>query len=226
LYVVEPDEEITHVLTHQQGKLTYNYAFEEIKYLHGNIGYLKFNKFHPSPEAFEVVDAAFAFLKLSDGLILDMRDTIGGSPLLAQYMLSHFLPKGASLWEVLDAEDNIIDMVSVIDTVSHQAFLEDFPVWILTSHNTASASELFAGIMQANSKAIIVGDVTAGAGYYAGVRQITDDLVFRISLSKPVISVNKKNWEKSGIEPDVNVPSLDAFDRARFMSLARSSSGN
>ena len=47
LYTVNPDEKITHVISHQQGKLTYNFGFEQVRYLRGNIGYLKFNKFSP-----------------------------------------------------------------------------------------------------------------------------------------------------------------------------------
>lgn len=214
LYTIQPNEEATHILTHQPGRLTYNYAFEEVRYLSSNIGYLKFNKFHPSDKAKRVVDAAFVFLKQSEGLIIDLRDTVGGSPQLAQYIISYFLPKGTPLWEVQGAQGQLINTVKVNEKINNDAFQQDKPIWILTSRNTASASELFAGVMQANSRATIVGDFTAGAGFYVGVRHITDKLVFRISLSKPVISANQQNWEKVGITPDVKVPSLDAFDRA------------
>lgn len=219
LFTVKPDEEITQVISHPQGKLTYNFAFEEIKYLHGNIGYLKFNKFHPDERARDVVDAAFSFLKQSDGIIIDLRETIGGSPWLVQYMLSYFFTRNIPLWDVLDVEGKTIDSISATDEVRHQRFQSKFPVWILTSNMSASATELFAGVMQANSKAVIVGEVTAGAGFYVGVRQITDELVFRISLSKPVITVNQQNWEKIGIIPDLKVPSLDALGYAHALSL-------
>jgi hypothetical protein len=219
LFTVKPDEEITHILSHQNGKLTYNFAFEEIKYLYGNIGYLKFNKFHSDERATDVVDAAFNFLKQSDGIILDLRDTIGGSPWLVQYMLGYFFSKETPLWDVLGINDKLVESISVTEEVQHHDFENEFPVWILTSHNSASATELFAGVMQASSKAVIVGDVTAGAGFYVGVRQITDELVFRISLSKPVITANQKNWEKTGIIPDLKVPSLDALSYAHALSL-------
>lgn len=221
LFTVHPNEEVTHILSHSEGKLTYNYAFEEVRYLDGNIGYLKFNKFHPDENARGVFEAAFQFLKQSDGLIIDLRDTIGGSPYLVKYMLSHFFAEGTPLWEVRDRNDKVLDAVVVDDEFAIDSRYGDKPVWILTSYDTASASELFAGVMQANDKAVLVGDVTAGAGYYVGVRNITGELVFRISLSKPVISVSQKNWEKTGLEPDVEVPQMDAFNKAFALAMDR-----
>jgi len=215
LFTVAPSEEITHIIQHSEGKLTYNYAFEEIRYLHGNIGYLKFNKFHPDENATHVVDAAFEFLKTSDGMIIDLRDTVGGSPYLAQYILGYFFPLTTPLWEVYDKNNKKIYSTTVIEHSGHKKFHTNYPVWILTSRNSASATELFSGVMQANSKAIIIGETTVGAGFYVGVRQITPELIFRISLSKPVISANQKNWEKVGIIPNVEVSAMDAMAHAR-----------
>ncbi|MCP1340242.1 S41 family peptidase [Idiomarina sp. M1R2S28] len=218
LYTVNPDEEITHILTHEEGKLTNNCGFEEVRYLSGNIGYLKFNKFSPEKQAREAVDAAFNFLGQSDGIIIDLRDTVGGSPDLVQYMLSYFLSDETPLWYVLDSANEKTAEISASDTAAHQGFRGDFPVWILTSRNTASASELFAGVLQANSKAVLVGDTTASAGFYVGVRRITDTLAFRISLLKPIITATGNNWERTGIIPDIEVPAMDALDHAHELS--------
>ncbi|TRY31541.1 S41 family peptidase [Aliiglaciecola sp. M165] len=219
LYTLEPGEELTHILKHAEGKLTYNYSFEEVRYLSGNIGYLKFNKFHPDENARRTVDAAFQFLQNSNGLIVDLRDTLGGSPWLAQYMLSYFLPMETQLWETIDSNNEILDIIKITDKSAHTKFHGDYPVWVLTSRTTASASELFTGVLQANHKAVVVGDITAGAGFYVGVKKITDELVFRISLSKPVISANQQNWEKTGITPDHEVAYVDALDVAYQLSL-------
>ena len=215
LYTVEPSEEVTHILQHSEGKLTYNYAFEEVRYLHGNIGYLKFNKFHPDENTTQVVDAAFEFLKSSDGMIIDLRDTVGGSPYLAQYILGYFFPLKTPLWEIYDKNNKQIVSITIDEQVGHKKFQDDYPVWILTSRNSASATELFTGVMQATSKAKVIGETTAGAGFYVGVQEITAELIFRISLSKPVISANQKNWEKTGITPNIEVPAMDAMAYAR-----------
>lgn len=218
LYTVNPDEEITHILAHEEGKLTNNYGFEEVRYLSGNIGYLKFNKFSPDKQARDAVDASFNFLEQSDGIIIDLRDTVGGSPDLVQYMLSYFLPDETPLWYVLNSKSEKTAEISASNTAAHHSFRGDFPVWILTSRNTASASEIFAGVLQANSKAVLVGDTTASAGFYVGVRRITDTLAFRISLFKPIITATERNWERTGIIPDVDVPAMDALEHAGKLS--------
>ncbi|RUO44473.1 hypothetical protein CWE23_00020 [Idiomarina aquatica] len=212
LYTVNPDEKITHVISHQQGKLTYNFGFEQVRYLRGNIGYLKFNKFSPDEQAREAVDAALNFLKHSDGLIIDLRDTVGGSPDLVQYMLSYFLPVKTPLWYVLDSSNEKTAEMAALAGVSHANFRGDLPVWLLTSSQTASAAEIFAGVLQANARAIVVGDTTASAGFYVGVRHITERLAFRISMFKPIITATKTNWERTGIVPDIQTPAIDALD--------------
>ena len=103
----------------------------------------------------------------------------------------------------------------VTEHSSHTKFHTNYPVWILTSRHSASATELFSGVLQANSKAKIIGETTSGAGFYVGVRQITAELVFRISLSKIVISASQKSWEKTGLTPSVEVPAIDAMEQAR-----------
>lgn len=222
LFTINDNEQVTHILSHKTGKLTYNHAFEEIRYLDGNIGYLKFNKFHPDEKARETVDAAFDFLKQSNGMIIDLRDTVGGSPYLVQYILGYFFPVNTPLWEVLDRSDNSFDSIQVIEHAGHKRFHSDYPIWILTSHNSASATELFLGVMQANGKATLIGEVTSGAGFYVGVKKITSELVFRISLSKPVISANQQNWEKKGITPDIQVEAMDALNYAQRLTFESS----
>ncbi|WP_156824174.1 S41 family peptidase [Salinimonas chungwhensis] len=209
---------MTHILKELPGRLTYNRAFETVSYLYGNIGYLKFNKFHSADDAIRVADNAFLFLQNSDGLIIDMRDTVGGSPYLAQHMLSYFIETDTALWSVITRETKKFHTVKALNTPAHHRFREHYPVWILTSRQTASASELFAGVLQARGKATLVGEQTAGAGFYVGVRKITDRLVFRISLSKPVLAVTGANWEKIGLTPDITAERVDALDVAHQLA--------
>ena len=219
LKVKRADEPVTHILSEQQGKLTYNRAFETVSYLHGNTGYLKFNKFYSADDARDVADAAFAFLKNSDGLIIDMRDTVGGSPYLAQHMLSYFVSPKTPLWSVRGRDQSVSQRATALASPEHTRFQSDYPVWILTSQQTASASELFAGVMQTQGKAVLVGEQTAGAGFYVGARKVTEKLIFRISLSKPILAVTNTNWEKSGLTPDVATERVDALDVAIALSL-------
>lgn len=221
LQVRQENEPLTHILKEKDGRLTYNHAFEEVRYLHGNIGYLKLNKFHPSELALETADRAFAFLERSDGLIIDLRDSVGGSPALVQHMLSYFFENETVLWRVIQKDEQNSYTIKVDSNPVHKKFVKNYPVWLLTSKNTASASELFAGVFQDYGKAKIVGGKTAGAGYYVGVREVTDKLTFRISLAKPIFANSHSNWEKVGIKPHIDVNYLDAFDAALFDAVLK-----
>lgn len=112
----------------------------------------------------------------------------------------------------MDRDGNTVESVSVKHGPQKKRYLSK-PVWVLTGRNTASAAELFAGVLQATGRARLVGEQTAGAGYYPGVRNITDTLVFRISLLKPVIAATGENREKTGLTPDIGATSSDALDQ-------------
>ena len=71
-----------------------NFGFENVKFLNGNIGYVKFNYFdayldYSSP----IVDAAMAFLRNSDAIILDLRDNGGGASQMVGYIEGFFFPE-------------------------------------------------------------------------------------------------------------------------------------
>lgn len=68
-----------------------NYGFKNVKFLNGNIGYLKLDYFdsyldYSSP----VADASMAFFKNSDALIIDLRDNGGGSGEMVNYIAGFF----------------------------------------------------------------------------------------------------------------------------------------
>ncbi len=91
-------------------------------------------------------------------LILDLRDNPGGelSALLA--LADDFLPLDA---EIVRLEDGDGD-----ETVfaAKQGNPYTFPLIVLVNGGTASAAELFAGSMQANRRALVVGETTYGKG--------------------------------------------------------------
>ncbi|WP_298443041.1 S41 family peptidase [uncultured Ferrimonas sp.] len=217
LYVQAKGEPISHILPTPTGKLSHNFAFEQLRYLPGNIGYLKFNKFSPDDGAMAVADQAMLWLQQADALIIDLRDTVGGSPQLAQHLLSYFFAADTPLWRVYWRGDEVAEQIKALAVAKHDRFKTGIPLLLLTSDDSASATELFASVLQANGKARTVGSVSGGAGYYVGVEAITEQLIFRISKAKPVISINNRNWEGVGVLPDVAVPAMDALDRAQHL---------
>src|ERR1700709_553055 len=57
-----------------------NYGFREVRMLPGNIGYLRFAAFLPTPVAGRAAVAAMGFLSGADAIIFDLRNNGGGRP--------------------------------------------------------------------------------------------------------------------------------------------------
>lgn len=89
-------------------------------------------------------------------LILDLRGCPGGELKAFLDLASDFLPRGAHLVSVIDAEG---------DEVRHRARREpaySFPLALLVDGGTASAAELFAGCLAAHGRALVIGAPTHG----------------------------------------------------------------
>ncbi len=94
----------------------------------------------------------------------------------------------------------------------------DGPVYLLTSGETASASEIAADALQASGLVTIVGEQTQGAV----LSQTMFDLSDQYQLSLPIadyVSAASGRLEGVGVTPDVEVSADDALDVA--LGLAR-----
>ena len=113
MLVKENETQPTPVLVETEDDKKYNYAFQKLEVMSGNIGYMKFNKFYLDDEAKITVDHAFGFLSHTDAMIIDLRDCIGGSAELARYILSYFFSEETLLWRIHDRGNiNIYDHLS------------------------------------------------------------------------------------------------------------------
>lgn len=98
----------------------------------------------------------------SFGLILDLRDNLGGQMREAACLLSAFLPKDSYLFEAREFRSN---------GISDYYFAEEEPVFhgpltVLINAQSASASEIVAGVLQESRRATIVGQPSFGKGSY------------------------------------------------------------
>ncbi len=66
-----------------------NGAFEQLRILPGNVGYMKLNMFYPAEEAGATAVAAMNFLSHADALIFDLRENGGGEPSMIQLLTSY-----------------------------------------------------------------------------------------------------------------------------------------
>ncbi|EGM79547.1 periplasmic protease [Rheinheimera sp. A13L] len=195
---------VSHRLKETEERKINNFAFEQARILPGNVGYLKLHKFWQTEEAHKIGHAALVFLSHSDHIVIDLRDSAGGSPQLVQYLISHFVPEGTLLWEVLDRNGKSTEQVLSL-AVPDAELLKTKPLYILQSKQLASAGEFFTYTLQQLSRAVLIGETSAGLAHYTGAAQVNDWLFVRIPMFRPISPVTGTNFEGVGVEPNIRV---------------------
>ena len=119
-----------------------NFGFSELRLLRANIGYVRFDAFHPYTWSAPALDAVLTFLRSRSALILDLRYNNGGEADMSE-----------KFTEELMRRDPVL-------------------TFILTSGGTASAAEAVAYAMRDRKGATLVGHKTMGAGNAGTMRRV------------------------------------------------------
>jgi carboxyl-terminal processing protease len=164
------------------------------------VGYIRFIGFDEYTSG--LFESGFREIeKLSQpiGLIIDARVNVGGRHAYLKQVLSFFID--GSLGHYESPSVNFPPKPFDVPVPQSNVIPRGIPLVVLTSHNTYSAGELFAGFLQNAKRAYIIGENTPG-----NVSVLWDySLLDGSTLSLPVMSLlpndNNANWEK-GIIPD------------------------
>ena len=105
-----------------------------------------------------------------NGLILDLRGNPGGLLKSAVGFVNLFVPDG-SVVSVQDLDGNMINNFMAEKTRSS---LEGLPLVVLINGNSASASEIVSGSLQAHGAAVILGERSFGKGSVQTVQPLSD----------------------------------------------------
>lgn len=158
------------------------------------IGYIRLSQF--SANATSEVGNAIAHLQEqgAKSYILDLRNNPGG---LLQAGIEI-----ARLW---------LDEGTVVYTVNRQGIqdsfvakgsaLTDAPLAVLVNQGTASASEILAGALQDNGRAVLIGEKTFGKGLIQSLFELSDGAGIAITVAK-YETPSHKDIHKQGILPD------------------------
>jgi hypothetical protein len=216
--VAEDDAPPTHVLQEPVDRFRLNYGFQRVEVLDGNIGYLKLNKFHQDDEAEQVADHALGFLGDTNALIIDLTECKGGSPELVRHLLSYFFTDETSLWSIINRNGETVYEALSKAGVGSERFRRDFPLFVLTGPDTASAAELFAYALQSYGKAKTVGQGTVGIAHLVGAQSINQHFTGRFSTYRNTNPVTGSDWERVGITPDYPAAPEDVLATAIRMA--------
>lgn len=176
-----------------------NYGFREVKVLTGNTGYIKMDEINISDESLPVLQAAMTFLSRTRSLIIDLRDNGGGGSEIKPVLESYFLPPGLPLLEFHSWSGQLeVDSSVAMDAARayHGA------LYVLVNKKTASAAEAFAYVMQAQQRAKVIGQPSAGAANHNAFFPVNNAIFISISEAAPVLPGTRESWEGKGVQPD------------------------
>ncbi len=128
-------------------------------------------------------DLLIALAKLStEGckqLIIDLRDNTGGYLQSAVQMANEFLPKNKLMVYTQGRKSQRQEYLS-----DGKGSYQRFPLVVLINEGSASASEIFAGAMQDNDRAVIIGRRSFGKGLVQQQLGFTDGSLIRLTIAR------------------------------------------
>jgi retinol-binding protein 3 len=198
-----------------------NYGFKSVQFLNGNIGYLKLDYFDSYLEySRPVADAAMAFFKNSDALIIDLRENGGGSGEMVGYIAGFFFKDrtltGTSYNRLTDSTEE-----SFVTPQPADKQLTNIDLYILTSKVTVSAAEALAYNLKYLKQAEVIGETSAGAANPGRVTRLNHLFTAFIPNRHGMHIVTGKNWEGTGVPVDIACPAEDALRIARLEALKK-----
>lgn len=194
-------------------------GFRRTEILPGNIGLLDMAYFLRPVEHREALAAAMTILRPASALILDMRNNGGGSPGTVALLMSYlFEEPGTPLFEIILRNGTRELYATVTDPLAWRDGKR--PVFVVTSKHSFSGGEGLAFLLQDLKRAIVVGEPTAGAANPGRPYPVNAQFEVTVPNGQLLSVVSRRNWEGSGVAPDVNVPAADALAEAHTRALA------
>lgn len=132
------------------------------------------------------------------GLVLDLRENPGGLLSECIKVVSNFVEKDKIITSTVDKYDNKKEYNSKGgDAIG-------LPLVVLTDGNTASASEIVAGVVRDYKVGTLIGTTTFGKGIVQTVLDLKDGTGLKVTISK-YYTPNGENIHKKGIAPDMEI---------------------
>ena len=202
-----------------------NFGVRMAAQLAGNIGYLRLSGFPDAAIMTPALASAITLLRNTTALIIDVRDNHGGDPQAVALLESYFFEpwRARRLNDIFARTPAGFETHQYWSTAVPTALYYDHDLYILTSARTISAGEGFSYEMQAEKRATVVGEVTAGAANPASEVPLGNGFVASIPFGRAVNPVTQNNWEGTGVHPDVPADASAALQRAYVMALTRKS---
>jgi len=184
-------------------RITLNPVTAQLRVVEGqgnslNIGYIRLSQFNANATQ-EVSDAIDRLEEEGAGAyILDLRNNPGGLLTAGIEIARLWLDDGTIVYAV-----NRQGMLDSFDATG--SALTDDPLVVLVNQGTASASEILAGALHDNHRALLVGEKTFGKGLIQSLFDLSDGSGLVVTIAK-YETPDRTDINKLGIQPDKIVP--------------------
>ncbi|NES90118.1 MULTISPECIES: carboxyl-terminal processing protease CtpB [Okeania] len=172
------------------------------------IGYIHLQEF--SAHAGEQMQKAIENLdnQNADGYVLDLRGNPGGLLRIS-----------------IDIARMLMDQGAIVSTVNrngekqelraNRSALTDKPIVVLVDGDSASASEILAGALKDNGRAVIMGDQTFGKALVQSVHSLSDGSGLAVTIAH-YYTPKGTDISKKGVTPDVSINLTDSQKRRLY----------
>lgn len=166
--------------------------------MEGDIAYIQIINFHAKTnedfqKALDTLD-----LKNTRGIIIDLRNNLGGFVNVTVDIASHFIKDGI----IITTRDNRGFTQST--GVNPNGTFTTLPMVVLVNHYSASGSEVLAGALQDYGRATIAGTVTLGKGSYDSFFTLPDGSAIYLTIGR-WLTPKGREIEGIGITPDITL---------------------
>jgi hypothetical protein len=158
------------------------------------------------------VEAAFALARGCRGLVLDLRDNGGGDPATAALVIGWLL--GGARVQLSTVVHRDRERQWWTPGLRAERELAGAPVAVLTSARTFSSAEALVYHLQARQRVTVVGEATGGAADHVTPIRLTPHVRGLLPHAYVVDAKTGKNWEGTGVRPDIECPANEAPARA------------
>ena len=168
------------------------------RYLEDGYGYLRIAQFQS--DTGDEVEKAIIRLKDEgdlDGLIIDLRNNPGGVLQSAIEVSDVFMNDGLIVYTVGRLNESQLRYSATgTDAIS------GVPIVVLVNEGTASASEIVAGALQDNGRAIVMGTDTFGKGSIQTILPLNNEKAIKLTTAR-YFTPSGKSIQAEGIVPDI-----------------------
>ena len=173
----------------------------DARVIDNNFCYIKIDTFNDTTESeiSTVLENVCGDQKKIQGAVIDLRNNPGGTLESAINVSNLFLKKGV----IVSAKGRDNELIFVRSATGGDS-LAGLPIVAIVNNKSASAAEIFAGAMQDNKRAIIIGNSTYGKGSIQEVIPLKSGGAVILTTAR-YFRPSGEPITQSGIRPDIKI---------------------